>query len=921
RDLATLPEGVRPHIVLVSLDPDHDTPEALRAWAARYPNAGSWTLLTGSKDALAAASRALTGGVLGTDTHAPTVVYADASRGVKQGILALESNEDVLEGIRRAAASPPNEASAVRTAIVPDDMPLPPQTGGAWNRVSDWNSTVAVHSVLLPTGKVLYWPRYDATGFNIPTGPAGAETPQAWVWDPARPIGAPGRYTNVPNPNTNLFCAGQSFLPDGRLMVIGGHDRTAGGNGDLGAADVNIFDPSTQTWTAAPDMNVERWYATVTPLANGQMMAIGGAYNGQHADGTPNQSVEVWQPGGWSGFLPIASPSNLAKQIVAVRSTTGKADAIMLGIDGRMWRSREQANGSFPDFGQQLVGSSANQALRIAAVPMPSGGIDVYMVGLDNQMWHTASRADGSFADFAYGHLGSSANRALDLAVVRKRSGQTSAFMVGLDNHLWRSDQASNGTFPDFASKPVASKSNLATRIAAVLRPDDTIDLFMIGTDGRMWHAREQPGGTFPDFALGPVGSSANLGTNIAAAVGGDGRTNVYMIGIPQNGQTRLWRTKEQANGSFPDFGEHPVGETELSVRSVSYAPQADGSGDLYIVNDATQNVYRDHQTAGAFGWNELDLPPTTSNSNGWYLYYPWSFVAPDGRVFVAGASTHSYWIDTTAPSMVEAPRRSQLRVYGSAVMYEPGKVLLLGGAAPQVLSTTETIDLTAPAPSWQPAGPLAYGRQQATATMLPNGQVLVTNGTMYPGFDPDANQEAPGEAVLASEIWDPTTRNWTVVNPSPEARTYHSNAILMPDGRVLVSGGGQGGGGYQPNGNPGVPDHPNADYYSPPYLFQGAQPAITSAPSKLTYGTSFQVTSPEAATIQRVSLLRIGATTHAFNENQRFMWLPVVPTSATSLTIGAPLNANLAPPGHYLLFVLNAQGVPSVAKIVQVGN
>src|SRR5205807_422015 len=128
-------------------------------------------------------------------------------------------------------------------------------------------------------------------------------------------------------------------------------------------------------------------------------------------------------------------------------------------------------------------------------------------------------------------------------------------------------------------------------------------------------------------------------------------------------------------------------------------------------------------------------------------------------------------------------------------VMYEPGKILVVGGSNPQALSSAETIDLNASSPIWRPTGSMHYPRQHATTTLLPNGQVLVTNGTKH-GGDPDRNWEDPGQAILPVEIWNPATGVWTVMNSSPEARTYHSNALLLPDGRVLVNGGGQGGGG-----------------------------------------------------------------------------------------------------------------------------
>src|SRR5262249_52705613 len=160
---------------------------------------------------------------------------------------------------------------------------------------------------------------------------------------------------------------------------------------------------------------------------------------------------------------------------------------------------------------------------------------------------------------------------------------------------------------------------------------------------------------------------------------------------------------------------------------------------------------------------------------------------------------------------------------------------------------------------------------------------VLVTSGTQFAG-DPDAHYEVGGGPVLPAEVWNPTTNTWTVMSSSPEARTYHSNALLMPDGRVLVNGGGQGGGGVQPNGNPGVPDHPNADLFSPPYLFRGPRPQLSSAPQAIRYGTPFPLSSSGALSIIGVTLLRLGATTHAFNENQRFARLAFTHSSPTSL-------------------------------------
>ena len=165
-------------------------------------------------------------------------------------------------------------------------------------------------------------------------------------------------------------------------------------------------------------------------------------------------------------------------------------------------------------------------------------------------------------------------------------------------------------------------------------------------------------------------------------------------------------------------------------------------------------------------------------------------------------------------------------------------------------------------------------------------------------------------QAVRAAEIWSPETGNWTTLKSNAVARGYHSTSILLPDGRILHAGSGN---------NTGTPDELTAEFFSPPYLFKGPRPAISAAPSLVGYGTSFRVVTPEASTIDKVSLIRLGSTTHAFDMNQRFQRLSFSRQSG-SLTITAP-TATMSPPGHYMLFLLSENGVPSVAKIVKVGS
>ena len=245
--------------------------------------------------------------------------------------------------------------------------------------------------------------------------------------------------------------------------------------------------------------------------------------------------------------------------------------------------------------------------------------------------------------------------------------------------------------------------------------------------------------------------------------------------------------------------------------------------------------------------------------------------------------------------------------------MYDVGKVLVLGGGIPP-LKHAEVIDLQANPPRWRQVDDMAFARRHLNATILPDGTVLVTGGTSkgQPGHNQDLAFNDASGAVLESELWDPGTEKWTRLAPQAEKRLYHSTAVLLPDGRVLSAGGGQP---HAPNEKF---DHLNAQIYSPPYLFKGDRPTITEAPADVTYGSTFRVKTPAPDQIKGVTWVRLSATTHAFNQNQRFNRLEFE-TKDDALDVKAPANGNLAPPGHYMLFLLNPKGVPSVARIIRI--
>lgn len=307
--------------------------------------------------------------------------------------------------------------------------------------------------------------------------------------------------------------------------------------------------------------------------------------------------------------------------------------------------------------------------------------------------------------------------------------------------------------------------------------------------------------------------------------------------------------------------------------------------------------------------------------------YYPRDFLAPDGRIFMAGERTKSRWLDVNAGggqgSWTNGPDHIWPfnREYGSAVMYDTGKILYVGGGGDDKwdtldnkstvpTETAEKIDITQTGATWQPAGSLPTPRRHLNATVLPDGQVLVTGGVSGGGFNDLST------AQHAAEIWDPATNNWTTLASNAVTRAYHSVSILLPDATVLH--GASGNAKHPEDSTKAYPDEESHEIFQPPYFFKGARPVISSVvPATFAYGASVQVNTPNVGQVTKVRLIRLGSVTHAFDQNGRTMTLPFI-SSVGGVSVTAPANPNLAPPGDYLLFILNRNGVPSDGKFVR---
>jgi galactose oxidase len=310
--------------------------------------------------------------------------------------------------------------------------------------------------------------------------------------------------------------------------------------------------------------------------------------------------------------------------------------------------------------------------------------------------------------------------------------------------------------------------------------------------------------------------------------------------------------------------------------------------------------------------------------------YYPFLFLAPNGKVLYAGDRVQGRWLDvdaTTTKGRGKWSTASSLkhlwpfnRDYGSAVMYETGKVLVVGGGgdpsrstpdakSTQPTATAETIDLNVAGSAWKSTDPMHVARRHLNATILPDGQVLVTGGTRAGGFNTLSG------AVRTAEAWNPQSGRWTELAANAVDRVYNSVSLLMPDGTVLH---GASGDASAPGGQP-YPAHRSHEIYRPGYLFKGVRPVVSGL-SKTTvgYGETFTVSTAFAAQITGVRWIRLGSVTHAFDANQRANTLTFSRGSGL-VRVTAPANARRAPPGHYLLFLLNRNGVPSVGRVVRV--
>jgi galactose oxidase len=484
----------------------------------------------------------------------------------------------------------------------------------------------------------------------------------------------------------------------------------------------------------------------------------------------------------------------------------------------------------------------------------------------------------------------------------------------GATSQIWRLARAWDvGTWSDRVSLP------LVPAAAAALYNNKV--LLWAGFDAYNWSI----GTTYNQTVLfdlgtntaGPLVTVSNTGHDFfcpGTAMLADGRLLV-------NGGATLERTSlyDPVANAWSRSGDMKVarGYNADAVTSSGKVFTIGGSWPSYNGQDKKGELW----SSSSGSWTALNGIPSTPmvapDPYGPYRgdNHAWLFGVAGNKVFHAGPSAKMNWFDTTGSgSYTSAGNRgtSAYAMNGNAVMYDVNRILTLGGAPAYdeaaASNRAYTIDITSGVKVTQ-TGSMTHARAFANSAVLPDGKVFVSGGQSFAYVFKD------GTATLAGEMWNPSTGTFSLMAAASIPRTYHSISILLPDARVLVGGGGLCG-SCETN-------HPDLQYYSPGYLFTpsgltASRPVITSAPITATYNAQINVTASGGVT--RFVLVRMGSVTHSINNDQRRIPVTISSQSGTSFTLKTPATSGIATPGYYMLFGLDASGVPSKAAIIKIG-
>ncbi|MGI0011146.1 MAG: galactose oxidase-like domain-containing protein [Nitrosopumilaceae archaeon] len=311
---------------------------------------------------------------------------------------------------------------------------------------------------------------------------------------------------------------------------------------------------------------------------------------------------------------------------------------------------------------------------------------------------------------------------------------------------------------------------------------------------------------------------------------------------------------------------------------------------------------------------------------------YPFLQVLPGGTLFVHYQNATRLWNILTKEFYPKKflTKLSGTRTYpgiGSCTLLPliPGKenfkILIVGGSTEispnddtPATNKVEIFEFNPNDPNassgWHDKSPTIEKRFLSDSILLPDGTVLVTNGAARGTSDHNH------DAVRTIELFDPKNETWRKVGSIQKDRLYHCTAILLHDGRVVI--GGSTGHDWPPKPED---NEKSIEIFRPPYLDGNPiRPIINSAPATIGYDSTFEISISSEEEIDSVVLIRLSSTTHNNNMDQRYVGLSILEKHANLMKVKSPKNGTYAPPGYYMLFLLNDHKIPSVAKFVRIG-
>jgi hypothetical protein len=300
-----------------------------------------------------------------------------------------------------------------------------------------------------------------------------------------------------------------------------------------------------------------------------------------------------------------------------------------------------------------------------------------------------------------------------------------------------------------------------------------------------------------------------------------------------------------------------------------------------------------------------------------WLSLYPRMFLLPSGLVYTSSQREQLFLFDPSTGRWTSVGRSSfgQYRDYGTSILLplqnsslERGKVIVVGGSSSNTAPATNVVEVhdfnqgTSTSPNIRRVAPLNQGRKYPLPIILPNGKLVVFGGSTQGNENP----------VYVPEMFDPEneSQGWVNLPAATVPRGYHGTALLLPDGSVWTAG----------STPQSTVSELRIEIFRPSYFFSAtARPTISDAPTVGGYGTSITIPTPDAANVARVSLVKTGCTTHHYDTDMRLIWLPITNSTTNSVTVAAPINANIAPPGYYMIHILDSSLVPSTAQIIKI--